>query len=86
MLLPRKSTTLAEGTLKTRSTPMPCIQTTLAVAGIDIGESAFHVVGLDRRGAIVLRQKWSRGQVWERFANACRRASSGRGAASARTI
>ena len=48
---------------------MPRTQTTLAVVGIDIGKYSFHVVGLDRRGAIVLRQKWSRGQVWERFAN-----------------
>ena len=31
--------------------------------GIDIGKNSFHVVGLDSRGAIVLRQKWSRGQV-----------------------
>src|SRR5262245_21837070 len=57
------------GALKTRSTPMPRTQTTLAVVGIDIGKNSFHVVGLDQRGAIVLRQKWSRGQVWERFAN-----------------
>jgi hypothetical protein len=28
------------------------------VIGIDIGKNSFHVVGLDRRGAIVLRQKW----------------------------
>jgi hypothetical protein len=28
--------------------------------GIDIGKNSFHVVGLDQRGAIVLRQKWSR--------------------------
>jgi transposase len=48
---------------------MPRTQTTLAVVGIDIGKNSFHVVGLDRRGAIVLRQKWSRSQVWERFAN-----------------
>src|SRR5271168_4552411 len=26
----------------------------------DIGKNSFHVVGLDTRGAIVLRQKWSR--------------------------
>ena len=37
--------------------------------GIDIGKYAFHVVGLDRRGAIVLRQRWSRGQVEARLAN-----------------
>jgi transposase len=39
------------------------------VIGIDIGKNSFHVVGLDRRGAIVLRQKWSRGQVEARLAN-----------------
>jgi transposase len=44
--------------------------TQIAVIGIDIGKNSFHVVGLDRRGAIVLRQKWSRGQVGERLANA----------------
>ena len=41
----------------------------IAVVGIDIGKNAFHVVGHDERGAIVLHQKWSRGQVAERFAN-----------------
>jgi hypothetical protein len=35
--------------------------TATAVVGIDIGKNSFHVVGLDRRGAIVLRQKWWRG-------------------------
>jgi transposase len=33
---------------------------TIATMGIDIGKNSFHVVGLDQRGAIVLRQKWSR--------------------------
>jgi hypothetical protein len=28
------------------------------VIGVDIGKNSFHVVGQDRRGAIVLRQKW----------------------------
>ena len=42
---------------------------TIATIGIDIGKNSFHVVGLDQRGAIVLRQKWSRGQVEARFAN-----------------
>src|SRR5262245_13969546 len=41
----------------------------VAVVGIDIGKNSFHVVSLDQRGAIVLRQKWSRGQVEARFAN-----------------
>ena len=45
------------------------LDTDIAVAGIDIGKNSFHVVGLDARGAIVLRQKWSRGQVEARFAN-----------------
>src|ERR1700756_5599092 len=43
--------------------------TAIAVIGIDIGKNSFHVVGHDTRGAIVLRQKWSRGQVEARLAN-----------------
>src|SRR5215831_3718782 len=43
--------------------------TTIAVMGIDIGKNSFHVVALDQRGAIVLRQRWSRGQVESRLAN-----------------
>src|SRR5262245_35948588 len=41
----------------------------IAVIGVDIGKNSFHVVGLDKRGAIILRQKWSRGQVETRFSN-----------------
>src|SRR5258706_1924354 len=41
----------------------------LAAVGIDIGKTSFHIVGHDERDAIVLRQKWSRGQVEARFAN-----------------
>ena len=41
----------------------------IAVVGIDIGKNSFHVVGQDQRGAIVLRQKWSRGQIEARLAN-----------------
>ena len=37
--------------------------------GIDIGKNTFHFIGLDRTGAIVLRQKLSRGQLGERLAN-----------------
>src|SRR6266853_970960 len=43
--------------------------TAIGVIGIDIGKNSFHIVGHDARGAIVLRQKWSRGQVEARFAN-----------------
>jgi hypothetical protein len=32
----------------------------IATIGIDIGKNTFHLVGLDRNGAIVLRQKLSR--------------------------
>ena len=46
--------------------------TTIAVIGIDIGKNSFHVVGHDKRGAIVLRQKWSRGQIEARLANLTR--------------
>jgi transposase len=42
---------------------------TIAVIGIDIGKNSFHVVGHDKRGSIVLRQKWSRGQIEARLAN-----------------
>jgi transposase len=44
----------------------------VAVIGIDIGKNSFHVVGLDDRGAIVLRQKRSRGQIEARLANLSR--------------
>jgi hypothetical protein len=33
----------------------------VAVIGIDIGKNLFRLVGQDRRGALVLWQKWSRG-------------------------
>jgi transposase len=42
---------------------------TIATMGIDIGKNSFHVVGLDQRSVIVLRQKWSRGQIEARLAN-----------------
>jgi transposase len=45
------------------------LNSAVAVIGIDIGKNSFHVVGLDDRGAIVLRQKWSRGQIEVRLAN-----------------
>jgi transposase len=35
------------------------LNSAIAVIGIDIGKNSFHVVGLDGRGARVLRQ-WSR--------------------------
>jgi hypothetical protein len=41
----------------------PKLNAGISLIGIDIGKNSFHVVGLDRRGAIVLRQKCSRRQV-----------------------
>ena len=41
----------------------------VATLGIDIGKNSFHLIGLDARGAIVLHQKLSRGQVEARLAN-----------------
>ncbi len=43
--------------------------TTVATMGIDIGKNAFHVIGLDGEGAIILRQRWTRGQIETRLAN-----------------
>src|ERR1044072_380939 len=40
-----------------------------ASLAIDIGKTRFHLIGLDARGAIALRQKLSRGQVEQRLAN-----------------
>ena len=41
----------------------------VATIGIDIGKNTFHLIGLDKMGAIVLRQKLSRNQVDTRLAN-----------------
>jgi transposase len=48
---------------------MSQILSTVAVIGVDIGKNSFHVVGQDGDGVIVLRQKWSRGQIEARLAN-----------------
>src|ERR1700734_4270730 len=45
------------------------LNTAVAVMGIDIGKNSFDVVGLDDRAAMILRQKWSRGQIEARLAN-----------------
>src|ERR1700751_2623676 len=41
----------------------------VATIGIDIGKNTFHLIGLDKMGAIVLRQKLSRSQIDARLAN-----------------
>ena len=69
MLLPRQQAMLARGAKDKEHAMSQTLNTAIAVVGIDIGKNSFHVVGHDERGAIVLRQKWSRGQVESRFAN-----------------
>jgi transposase len=69
VLLPRQRYKLVRGA-KDKEHAMPeTAHKAIAVVGIDIGKNSFHVIGQDERGAIVLRQKWSRGQVETRFAN-----------------
>ena len=50
---------------------MPRTSTVHAVTaiGIDMGKNTLHMIGLDARGAIVLREKVSRGRIALRFAN-----------------
>jgi hypothetical protein len=48
-------------------------QTAIAVVGIDIGKNSFHIVGLDDRGAIVLRQR-GRAIKWRHGLPTCHRA------------
>jgi hypothetical protein len=36
---------------------------TVTAIGIDMGKNTLHMIGLDSRGAIVLREKVSRGRI-----------------------
>jgi transposase len=69
VLLPRQKAKLARGAKAEEHAMSQPVSTTIAVMGIDIGKNSFHAVGLDQRGAIVLRQRWSRSQVERRLAN-----------------
>src|SRR5260370_4249913 len=60
---------LVRGTKDKEHAMAEALRNSIAFVGIDIGKNSFHVVGLDGRRAIVLRQQWSRGQVEARFAN-----------------
>jgi transposase len=60
---------LAGGTEDKERAMSQNLDTSPAVIAIDIGKNSFHIVGQNQRGAIVLRQKWSRGQVEARLAN-----------------
>jgi len=69
VLLPRQQAKLARGAKDKEHAMSEKLNIAIAVIGIDIGKNSFHVVGLDQRGAIALRQRWSRGQVETRLAN-----------------
>jgi transposase len=69
VLLPGQQAKLARGAKDKEHAMSQKHNPALAVIGIDIGKNSLHTVGLDQRGAIVLRQKWSRGQVETRLAN-----------------
>jgi transposase len=69
VLLPRQRLKLARGAKDKEHVMSQNLDRAIAVIGIDIGKNSFHIVGLDGRGAIVLRQKWSRGQVEARLVN-----------------
>jgi hypothetical protein len=63
---------MVRGRLVTRrSTIMPRTATVHAMTaiGIDMGKNTLHMVGLDTRGTIVLREKVSRGRITSRLAN-----------------
>jgi transposase len=68
VLLPRQQVKLARGANKEQAMSQ-AHNIAIAVIGVDIGKNSFHVRGHDARGTIVLRQKWSRGQVEARLAN-----------------
>ena len=58
------------GLTQARSLAMPRhYNDTVAILGIDIGKNTFHLVGLNKRGAIVLRQNLSRRQLEARLTN-----------------
>ena len=69
VLLPRQQSRLARGANDKEHAMSQNLSSSIAAIGIDIGKNSFHVVGLDARGSILLRQKWSRGQVEARLAN-----------------
>jgi len=69
VLPPCQRKMLARGTEDKEYAMSQKLNSAIAAIGIDIGKNSFHLVGQDRRGALVLRQKWSRGQVEARLAN-----------------
>jgi transposase len=69
VLWPRQQAKLARGGKDEEHAMSHKLNAGIAVIGIDIGKNSFHLLGQDNRGAIMLRQKWSRGQLETRLAN-----------------
>jgi hypothetical protein len=69
VLQPDQQAKLAGGATIKQHAMSQKLNSAIAVIGIDIGKNSFHVIGQDKCGAIVLRQKWLRGQVEARLAN-----------------
>ena len=59
MLRPCQRKMLARGTEDKEYAMSQKLNSAIAAIGIDIGKNSFHVVGQDRRGALVLRPKRS---------------------------
>src|ERR1700694_3996556 len=49
--------------------PHKTAPTAAQTIGIDTGKNTLHLIGLDDKGAIVLREKIARGRIAARFAN-----------------
>jgi transposase len=60
---------MSGGLRSTRSTSLCPIRQPLHAIGIDTGKNTLHLIGLDDKGAIVLREKIARGRITARFAN-----------------
>ena len=69
-MLPPHSKRCLCGTKDKEHAMAEALENSIAYVGIDIGKNSFHVVGLDGRGAIVLRQKWSRAR-WKLGSRIC---------------
>jgi transposase len=41
----------------------------LATLGMDLGKRSFHLIGMDARGRVIMRQKLTRGRLEQTLAN-----------------
>jgi transposase len=72
VLRPRQQAKLARGAKAKEHAMSHKLNSGIAVIGIDIGKNSFHIVGHDKRGAIMLRQKCHAGR-WKHGLPTCRR-------------